>query len=271
MLNILHVKFWHISNIKHPPPQLDKDDVTLYELLPEGSLIIFDTLRSSHSGDENASKDISGVLATLKRLRERGYTILLLHHTAKGNNQKYKGSTAILDLADHELNLCEATKKDGEQERYFMLHTPQKSRYRTDELCLDFDLDQGGFFIVPNESDVYFKTIYELIAATPTDLCKKTKLVKRIQEIGLSRNQARQLLDKGIGRYWLMECRAGEKNSCVYSAIPDCQFSATFKEEADWQTENDPHSITGKQPDTESELSQTYTESASLQLPLWQT
>ncbi|MGE3550595.1 MAG: AAA family ATPase [Geobacter sp.] len=262
LLNIQHVKFWHISNIKQPPPLLDDKDVVLYEKLPKGSLLIFDTLRSSHRGDENASKDISAVLATLKRLREHGYTILLLHHTAKGKSQTYKGSTAILDLADHELNLCESDKKGGE-DCYYKLHTPQKSRYKTDELILDFDLDQGGYFVVPGESEAHFKTIYELIKNAPPDHRKKTKLVERIKEIGLSRSQARQLLDKGVGRYWDVESRPGEKNSFVYTANPVCQFSTTFKESADWQTEITPPDDIYKQTSQDTSPSSMDGESAS--------
>jgi hypothetical protein len=224
-LNIQHVRFWHISNTDQPPPHLDSPEVTLLESLPSGSLIIIDTLRSSHLGDENDSRDIAAVLATLKHLREKGFTLLLLHHTAKGNNQKYKGSTAILDLADHELNLCEADKKEGEQDHYFKLHTPQKSRYQTDELTLDFDLDQGGFFIVPNEADLHIKTIYQMLIDAPEDLRKKTRLVERIKTTGISKNQARKLLDKGAGKFWSTESRPGEKNSVIYTANPDFQFS----------------------------------------------
>lgn len=270
LLNIQTVKFWHISNLQQPPPLLDSKEVVLYEQLPSGSLIIFDTLRSSHRGDENASKDISDVLATLKRLRERGYTILLLHNTAKGKSQTYKGSTAILDLADHELNLCEADKKDGEQDRYFRLHTPQKSRYRTDELILDFDLDQGGYFLVPGESEAHFKTIYGLIADAPIDIRKKTKLVQRIKETGLSRRQAEHFLNKGTGKYWSMESRPGEKNSFIYSANPDCQFSTPLKEAADWQTEISTPDDIGKESLQDTSQSEMDTESASLHPPVGQ-
>jgi hypothetical protein len=270
LLNIQNVKFWHISNIEQPPPLLDDKDVVLYEKMPEGSLLIFDTLRSSHRGDENASKDISAVLATLKRLREHGYTILLLHHTAKGKSQIYKGSTAILDLADHELNLCESDQKGGE-DRYYKLHTPQKSRYKTDELILSFDLDQGGYSIVPGEADEAYKTIYGLIENSSVEDRKKTKLVDRIKETGLTRNNARKYLDKGVDRFWFLESRPEEKNSQIYTANPDCQFSTHLKEAADWQTEITPPDDIYKQTSQDTSPSSTNGESASLQPHIRQT
>ena len=228
-LNIQVVSFWHISS-ETPPPALDAEESYYYNKLPEGSLIVFDTFRSAHRGDENDSKNISGVLTVLKLLREKGYTILLLHHTAKGNDSKYKGSTAILDLADHELNLCHADKQEGEEERYYKLHTPQKSRYQTKELTLDFDMDQGGFFVLPDQVEETQKRVYKVMLELPEEQRKKTALVEQLKaNLGIGRNKVREVLDCGIGKFWTTTNT--ERRSIVYHPIPDCL--PDFNEEAD--------------------------------------
>ncbi len=101
-----NVSIWHISN-ETPPPRLDSSDWVLYKQLPAG-LLIFDTLRASNLSDENDSRQMAVVIARLKELREMGFTILLLHHTPKANENTYKGSTAILDLVDNVIGLEEA-------------------------------------------------------------------------------------------------------------------------------------------------------------------
>ena len=52
----------------------------------------------------------------LKQLKDMGFAILLLHHTPKGNENTYKGSTAFLDLCDHVLGLERAGYADEEIE-----------------------------------------------------------------------------------------------------------------------------------------------------------
>lgn len=231
-LNIQDVHFWHISN-ETPPPALDTEENYYYGKLAEGSLIIFDTFRSAHTGDENDSRNISGVLTVLKLLREKGYSILLLHHTAKGNDSRYKGSTAILDLADHELNLCDAEKKEGEDETYYKLHTPQKSRYQTEELTLDFDLDQGGFFIIPDMIEETLKQIHEVMTRQTENQRNKTAFVDQLKnELNLSQKKIRKLLDTGTGRYWTIT--KAERNATFYHPI---QFGSLSPPYGERQTE----------------------------------
>lgn len=225
-LNIQGVRFWHISN-ETPPPALDTAGNHYYGKLPEGSLIIFDTFRSAHTGDENESKNISKVLTFLKLLREKGYSILLLHHTAKGNDTRYKGSTAILDLADHELNLCDAEKKVGKEESYYKLHTPQKSRYQTVELTLDFDLDQGGFILMPDQNEETLKRIQKVMTNLSEEQRKRTILVDQLkEELGLGRNEARKLLETGTGTYWTTTNT--ERRTIVYHPMSDCHIATPY-------------------------------------------
>jgi hypothetical protein len=100
-LDILDVNFWTLA-AKVPPPKLDGRDYVLYKKLQPG-LLIFDSLRSSFDGDENSSQDIAVVMGRLKELREAGFDVVVIHHTAKASERVYRGSAGISDLADHVL------------------------------------------------------------------------------------------------------------------------------------------------------------------------
>ena len=104
-----NVLFWHPTN-EIKPPRLDSKEYELYKKLPEGSLLVFDTLRASQSRDENDSQHMAMIMQRLKELRDCGYTILILHHTSKSSDRVYKGSTAIFDLCDHNLSLHKVKK-----------------------------------------------------------------------------------------------------------------------------------------------------------------
>ena len=110
------VYFWRANNDKMKAPKLDSSsEWERYKCLPEGAVLIFDTLRASQSKDENASNEMGLIMGRLKELRDLGFTIILLHHTAKNSDNVAKGSTAIVDLADHILGLTRVKKKkDGE-------------------------------------------------------------------------------------------------------------------------------------------------------------
>lgn len=80
------------------PVALAEFTATVAPLRP--ALIIVDTLRRASIGlDENSSKDMSVVEASLQQLRRAtGACIFVLHHTNKGG--KYSGSTALLSQPD---------------------------------------------------------------------------------------------------------------------------------------------------------------------------
>jgi len=154
-LDIREVLFWHLS-ASIPPPKLDTSANVIYRQLPAGSLIVFDTLRAAHDGDENSSQDMALVMGRLKELRELAFDIFLIHHTAKANERLYKGSTAISDLADHVLKLYRARSRgsleevqdDGEPDpdSIFVLATG-KTRFEPFHLYLTFNPGAGGFSV----------------------------------------------------------------------------------------------------------------------------
>ena len=66
-------------------------------------VIVVDTFARSFVGlDENSQKDTGLWIESADRLRQLGYTVIFLHHTAKNTEfgLKYRGSTAIMGAMD---------------------------------------------------------------------------------------------------------------------------------------------------------------------------
>lgn len=150
-IDIRDVLFWHLSEDPRPP-KLDSKNYIKYKKFAPESLLIFDTLRAAHDGDENSSKDMAFVMGRLKELRELGFTILLNHHTGKADERIYKGSTAISDLADHVLSLHRVKRSTFEEveddagpgpDDYFYLGTKEKTRYEPFHIFLKFSPESG--------------------------------------------------------------------------------------------------------------------------------
>ena len=117
------INLWpiHQVNEAYRPKRLsDKDWWEWYNQLKPNSILFIDTLRSSSLGfDENSSGDMGEYTDRLKKLREYlGLTIILEHHTRKGDKRIFRGSSALPDLVDNTLILYlkEFKKKDKEED-----------------------------------------------------------------------------------------------------------------------------------------------------------
>lgn len=86
-------------------------DTLLKELEDESfapEVIVLDTFARSFVGlDENSQKDTGLWIESADRLRQLGYSVLFVHHTAKNTEfgLKYRGSTAIMGAMDTAMTL----------------------------------------------------------------------------------------------------------------------------------------------------------------------
>lgn len=169
-LDIRDVLFWHLS-ANPSPPRLDTSEYKFYRQLPAGALIIFDTLRAAHSGDENSSQDMALVMGRLKELRELNHSIFLIHHAGKANERLYKGSTAISDLADHVLKFYQSRRGkleeildygEADPDASFVLATG-KTRYEQFNLFLSFDAKSGGFSLAEDPNTDALEAVADFI------------------------------------------------------------------------------------------------------------
>jgi hypothetical protein len=214
------VFFWTLAS-EPKPPLLDSDAWELFFNLPPDSLIVFDSLRSSHAGDENSSQDMSRILYRLKLLREKGFTISVLHHSPKGKDEIYKGSTAISDLADQTLQLYVVNKAKEDvdlstvgTDALFYFGTGQKSRYERHSIFLRFN--GTAFELAEHPDEEKLRAIHHfLLQGGP----KQQKEVREFiaSEFDISKpSVALRLLKRGEGRYWHSVQEARNKPMIYY-------------------------------------------------------
>jgi hypothetical protein len=144
-INYSELFIWSYSLSPNPPIPLDAQDYGIYHQIPSGALIVFDTLKSLHSSDENSSKDMGVIFERLKQLR-KDKTLLIIHHTNKSNAygvSSFRGSSFIKDSADHFLKL-------EEDEEGLLTLSTEKSRFAQFSLSLFFDQDTELFEVVDN-------------------------------------------------------------------------------------------------------------------------
>ena len=222
ILDAGEILFWHNSNCV-PPPRLDKKQWELYKKLPANTLIIFDTLRASQGKDENDSRQMAEIMMRLKELRDIGYTIVLLHHTPKRKPGNYKGSTAILDLADHVLifeeeKINNSSTNESINGIKLRLGTKEKTRYTPYAISVRFIPDQG-FELVRSDEDLIYEKIHRYLLEHGEK--SQSELVEYCQDEKIARrDKCRTLLSQGEGRYW--ESRKEGKKK-IYRVLATCK------------------------------------------------
>lgn len=217
------VRFWHSSSTLNPP-QLDGRNWALLSRLERG-LIIIDTLRASQNKEENNSLDMRLIMTRLKKIRDQGFTILLLHHTPKNQLRMYKGSTAISDLADHVLSLHTTDGKKGQAvddglfAKRYRFGTQDKTRYEPFHIYLEFSKEQG-FIPTPDPQADLLESIAGIIGkkeqANQGQLFEAAK-----EELGIKdKERFLGLLRKGQGIYW-ESVKAIRGKAILYRLIVD--------------------------------------------------
>lgn len=229
------VLFWTSTDT---PPKLDRADWQKYhDLLKEypGALLVFDTLRSSQGGNENDSQEMGAVMGKLRELRDAGATVLVLHHTAKSSEQRYKGSTAIFDMVDHVLAIYPVKKgteqevedddEDGE-EKVYRFGTKDKTRYAPFRMFLTFDKEKGIFIPAPDPDEEDMESMHGFII----DMKKRQQktpnqkdIIERAKAEDIPEKKARRLLKKGEGRYWTLH--KGTRTEKIYEPLSLAEMS----------------------------------------------
>jgi hypothetical protein len=163
-------------------------DNLLAGLTAEGfspTVIVIDTFARSFVGlDENSQKDTGMWVESADRLRQQGYTVIFLHHTAKNTEfgLKYRGSSAIMGAMDTAFTL----QRDGNShERSQLACIKQKDHDEGaplyfQRLIVRADGDEGSIVLVP--------TIKVDERFTPEYREKEEKIEKAI--LGLLKDEA---------------------------------------------------------------------------------
>lgn len=79
------------------PDAFDPLESMVYALRP--ALIVVDSLRQAHTGDESSSQEMARIMGQLKRMAMYGAAVVIVHHARK-NDGAMRGSTEIEATAD---------------------------------------------------------------------------------------------------------------------------------------------------------------------------
>lgn len=214
------------------PPQFNKPawaEIKDLVLTLHNPVVILDTLSSSCSDLDIASnKDYAPVMSRIIEIRNMGATIILLHHTPKGDETKYIGASCIYNQSDHILAMYPVRKPGVEQETadddeasIYRLGTKDKTRFNHFHLYVEFD-DGTGTFVQSSDPD---SELIDRIRQIITDLPGITQsgILEKVAPTG----KVKKLLSNHEGQIW--RCEQGAKNAKRYHIISARQFDAPLR------------------------------------------
>jgi hypothetical protein len=206
-----HLRIWHYWG-GDPPPVIG--DLRLEELAREHHLlIIFDSFVRFHSADENTAKDMAVIMGELRKLVIAGATVIVLHHSPKGDprKNKYRGSSDIHAAVDVAFNVS-VDRKTNPPTITFECFKQRAIEEFTMKIRPDFE--HGRFEVVADstvrESDKIVETLKALILEEP-GLCQEDL----IERSDLPEHKARKALTSGENVHWKVK-RPSAKTKSYY-------------------------------------------------------
>jgi len=107
-----------IFELSDPQGNIIQKNLDALRKIAEGKrLVVIDTLRRAHSADENSSGQMTTLLQAFEVVaQETGCAILAIHHTAKTQGSKSRGTTALYDNIRFQINLERLSEKEAKRE-----------------------------------------------------------------------------------------------------------------------------------------------------------
>jgi hypothetical protein len=124
----------------------------------QNPLVIFDSFIRFHSADENSAGEMATVMGQLRVLANAGATVLILHHRAKSEASKYRGSSDIQAAVDLAYTIEKA--KDGDLDLRCFKNRVGPEFSITLRLALD---KPGGFVMTENDDQAQARELHNLL------------------------------------------------------------------------------------------------------------
>jgi hypothetical protein len=175
-------------------------------------LLIFDALVAFHGGNEQDATETRRHMSFYRTLASKGATILLLHHTGKGENtRQYRGSSDIKASVDAAYLLestvgpyCDAVGLNN------LRLVPFKARFMTTS-AIHLGYAQGRFESVQPNKLTDFEILESIIRLNPN--ATGNELMKAAGGKGLAKHKVENLLLEGIkaGKFIVESGKRGAK------------------------------------------------------------
>jgi KaiC/GvpD/RAD55 family RecA-like ATPase len=203
---------WGMWNNPEPP---HPSFAAILEFARERPLIVVDSLVCFHDGDEQSASETRRFFHVLRRLTAAGATVLVLHHTGKGEKTKdYRGSSDIAASVDAAFVLERAEGGSG-----LARLTLRCFKMRCDEAPqrLAIEFSDGRFSA---STDPYIlentrarDTLRQILSNTPG--ATQTQVLTAMREQGITRNVADRALKQSVIAGEVTESKGGH-NSKTY-------------------------------------------------------
>jgi archaellum biogenesis ATPase FlaH len=178
-------------------------------------LIVVDSLVSFHGGDENSATETRSYMQGFRRLADLGATVLVLHHSGKGDSSKdYRGSSDIkasVDVAYSLANLGDSARLGTLRLRAF------KARFSVQpELILQYN--DGGFRMDSRGPMLTVTdTLRQLLIANPR--IGVVEFEDLAIQKGIGRSNARKFITNGSQPRGSIRVDKGPHNSRFHSWV----------------------------------------------------
>jgi hypothetical protein len=197
-----------------PPP--DSPVITDWiERQLEKPLIVVDSLIAFHTGSENDAAETREYMNAFRAMAYLGATVVILHHTGKGETTKeYRGSSDLLAAVDVALLL----KSDAKTRSTFDSGSITQFKSRIQTKGFDFRIEGTEFKRVGDIDGAgqRYDRLTPLLASNP--LCSQKQFLERASAISVSRDVARRYLEDGVRRGSISQTR-GTNNSLLHQLV----------------------------------------------------
>jgi len=223
--NIHHLKHQHGNKFRYfcglQKIELQKIIQTLQKIDLSNCLIVFDSIKNFISGDRDKNKDVSKVMDILKTLRNKGATVIFLHHNNKKQRDfesDFAGSSAFAEDTSNAFKLIKNEHKKS------LILTPYKARVgELHNLAFQYNnnhtLTKIDYLEASETQEI--EEINDEIRAFIEEQNQKpnySKIIQHLQKEGYARNKANLALQNGKNRYWREE-KLTQNNRSVYTLI----------------------------------------------------
>jgi archaellum biogenesis ATPase FlaH len=202
--------FIHFGGHLDTEPTLEGLEEWVKRTEPKPLIVVDSMIRFLEDGSESDSKVISKFFAPLRKLSQLGATIIVLHHTGKGEStREYRGSSDIKTALDIGWTMSNA----GVSELTEMKLKLFKNRVAApEELALKYE---DGNFLLGTPDALERSTLAQLLYDHSGIVQKE--FVKLATERGLGRNKAQRFVEDGIVSGEVLLKKGSNNSTWLYS------------------------------------------------------
>jgi hypothetical protein len=163
-------------------------------------LLIFDSLIRFHSADENSATEMAQVMGDMRTLANVGATVVALHHRAKSETSRYRGSSDIAGGVDTAFTVSR------DRQAGILKLDCFKSRFLEEfSITLRPDMSGVGDFVVTDTPETVtaqneVERLTQLIRTNPGQTQSEL-----LAASGLANGRARAMLEQFDGQRWCSE------------------------------------------------------------------